>query len=177
MIDKKQLENLERNLIKQAGKYVRVKLSSVAGDAGKLLRFSGTGLPGQTLTNIEMWQHYGFVSRPLAGAEGLAFVRGGTAFLVADDDRRYRVEIENGEVALYSDEGTVVRLGRGKVVQVDGADEINLGGDKASLKRLVTYEDLVGYMAALTLPVNGGTAGPGAPPLLEANATSIVRAK
>ncbi len=173
----KKTADKQQERIQPVGKYVRVKLSSVTGDAGKLLRFSGTGLPGQTFTNIEVWQHYGFVSRPLAGAEGLAFVRGGTAFLVADDDRRYRVAIEDGEVALYSDEGTVVKIGRGKKVQVDGADEINLGGDKDSLKRLVTYEDLVIYMAALTLPINGGTAGPGAPPLLDVNATSIVRAK
>lgn len=101
---------------------VRVVIDSVV--EGAIKRISAKGLVGETLVNREAMEHYGFTSRPLPGAEGIMIREGNHWVLIASDDRRYRVAIENGEVALYDDQGQVVRLERGKTVHIYGCDHL-----------------------------------------------------
>lgn len=104
---------------------------------GVVKRFWATGAAGELFRNREFFQHYGFSSRPLAGAEGLVLASGGRLFLVASDDRRYRVELEEGEVALYTDEGDKIHLQRGRKIvvatggtlEVTAATKVTLSGD------------------------------------------------
>ncbi len=111
---------------------VRTLITSVV--EGAIKRFSGSGRPGESFTSREYFQHYGFTSSPLQGAEGLAVVQGSTIFLVASDDRRYRIELAAGEVALYTDEGDFIHLKRnnllhvssGRKVQVNAATEVEV---------------------------------------------------
>lgn len=95
---------------------IRSILSSVS--EGVVKRFSGAGRSGETFTDRECFQHYGFTSRALAGAEGILLKQGNQIMLIASDDRRYRIKVEHGEVALYSDEGDYVHLKRGNLVEV-----------------------------------------------------------
>jgi len=83
-------------------RFIRSIISSVV--EGVIKRISGAGLIGETITNREYFQHYGFTSRPLDGAEGIFIVQGNNLIAIASDDRRYRIAIENGELALYTDE-------------------------------------------------------------------------
>jgi len=88
----------------------------------KMERVQARLLSGETKDNIELFEPYGWTSRPLAGAEVLAASLGGnrthTVGIIAAD-RRYRLTaLKEGEVALYTDEGTTVVLKRGKVVEV-----------------------------------------------------------
>jgi len=85
---------------------------------GVIKRFSATGRAKETFADREYFQHYGFTSRPLAGAEGIIINKGNHIIMVASDDRRYRIAIESGEVAIYTDEGDHVHLKRGRVVEV-----------------------------------------------------------
>jgi len=85
---------------------------------GMIKRFSASGRTGETFTNREYFQHYGFTSRPLSGAEAIIIQEGNHLIMVASDDRRYRIAIEEGEVALYSSEGDHVHLKQGRVVEV-----------------------------------------------------------
>lgn len=85
---------------------------------GEIKRFSGSGRSGETFADREYFQHYGFTSRPLAGAEGILLKQGNNIILVASDDRRYRLKMAAGEVALYTDEGDCVHLKRGRVVEI-----------------------------------------------------------
>ena len=101
---------------------VRSILASVAEGAVK--RFSGSGRTGEAFAGREYFQHYGFTSRPRAGAEGLVLVQGGTVFLVATDDRRYRLSLEDGEVALYTDEGDMIHLKRGGEILVSSQGKV-----------------------------------------------------
>lgn len=103
---------------------VRVIIKSVW--EGVIKRFSATGRPGEEFTSREYFQHYGYTSRPLPGAEGIVddSVRN-HIILVASDDRRYRVAIEEGEVALYDDQGQVIRLKRGKEVHIYGCNKLS----------------------------------------------------
>ncbi len=101
---------------------------------GEIKRFSGQGRSGERFLNREYFQHYGFTSRPHAGAEGIALIRGNVVYLIASDDRRYRISLEKGEVALHDDQGSVVHLKRGGTilissggtVQVEAAQQVTI---------------------------------------------------
>lgn len=81
---------------------------------------------------IERFQNYGFTSVPLEGAEAaVLFLEGrrdhGIAVVV--DDRRYRLKgLQNGEVAIYTDQGDSIVIKRGGTVEVTAATAIHLGG-------------------------------------------------
>lgn len=94
----------------------------------------------------ERFQHYGFSTHPIPGAEGIIVRIGGTAshgVIIVVDDRRYRLtDLAQGEVALYDDLGQVIHLKRDGIliksemkVRVEAervdviADTVNLGGD------------------------------------------------
>lgn len=103
-------------------------------------------LADETLGEVEHFQGYGLTSNPPVGLEALVAFVGGTrshGVVVAVGDRQYRLRgLEQGEVALYDDQGQVVRLGRDgvliqtdKPVRVEGetvtviADRVDLGGE------------------------------------------------
>lgn len=91
---------------------------------GLIRRFSATGRTGETIENRELVQHYGMVSRPLAGAE-LVILRDGNHYVaIADDDRRYRIALEEGEVALYTDEGDKIHLKRDKTIEIVSGNKL-----------------------------------------------------
>lgn len=78
------------------------------------------GLAGETVAG-ELAQHYGFTSAPLAGAEFIALPIGGNSkhvVVIATEDARYRLKLQDGEVALYSDEGDHVHFKRGRVLEL-----------------------------------------------------------
>lgn len=85
-------------------------------------------LEGETRDGLEHFQHYGFTSVPLAGAEGVALFVGGErdhGLVVAVDDRRYRlVGLEDGEVALYTDQGDKLVFKRGGTVELTAATKV-----------------------------------------------------
>lgn len=85
---------------------------------GAIKRFGATGRSGETFASRESFQHYGFSSSPLPGAEAILIREGNHIVSVAEDDRRYRIAVAGGEVAIYTDEGDHVHLKRGRVVEV-----------------------------------------------------------
>ena len=66
---------------------------------GAIKRVSMKGLAGESISSREAFQHYGFTSRALAGAEGILVRDGNHLVLIAEDDRRYRIALAEGEVA------------------------------------------------------------------------------
>ncbi len=80
--------------------------------------FTGTGRWNETITDREMFQHYGFTSHPLNGAEVLVLHKGNVLISVAEEDQRYRLQIQDGEVALYTDQGDAVYLKRGNIMEL-----------------------------------------------------------
>ena len=85
---------------------------------GLVKLFSCSGRTGETIDAREYMQHYGFTSRPLAGAEIIIINEGNHYIAVASEDRRYRLAIEDGEVALYTDEGDQVHMKRDNTIHV-----------------------------------------------------------
>lgn len=77
---------------------------------------------GELRENFDLFQDYGFTSRPLDGAEAVAVCVGGSrdnGLVIATEDSRYRVAVENGEVCIYTDEGDKVHFKRNNIIQVD----------------------------------------------------------
>ena len=89
---------------------IRAIIKSVV--EGVIKRFSATGIPGQSFDDREYLQHYGYTSRPLEGAEAILVREGNHIVMIASDDRRYRIALEAGEVALYDDLEQKVHLTR-----------------------------------------------------------------
>lgn len=83
-------------------------------------------LAGESKEGVERMQNYGFTSKPFTDAEALCgFVGGnrshGVAFVV--DDRRYRLkDLEDGEVAIYTDEGDKIHFKRGNKLEITSSD-------------------------------------------------------
>ena len=90
--------------------------------ARKMQRIQAKLLGGEQKQSLEWFENYGFTSAPLSGAELLAaFIDGDRShgIVVAVADRRYRIALEDGEVAIYDDLEHKVHLTRDGIV-IDG---------------------------------------------------------
>ncbi len=69
-------------------------------------------LKGELRDGLERMQNYGITSHPLGGDAAVAFLGGNRekGIILAVDDRRYRLTLKAGEVALYDDLGNKVEL-------------------------------------------------------------------
>lgn len=117
------LAPLQRKLAMMAARAV-VRL--VKDDAGRQ-RLQAEILKGEIRDGVERAQNYGFTSHPHPGADAVLISVGGTreqAIAIVVDDRRYRLLLQPGEVALYDDLGNAVKLLRDKV-HVVGQQEIH----------------------------------------------------
>jgi len=74
-------------------------------------------LKGELRDGVERMQNYGFTSHPLGGDVAVAFVGGNReqGIVLVADDRRYRISLEAGEVAIYDDQGNKIELLRDMV--------------------------------------------------------------
>lgn len=88
-------------------------------DATKAQSLQVDLLEGETQDGVERYQDYGFTSVPLPGAEAVAVAVGGLRshmIVIKVEDRRYRLTgMEAGEVALFDDQGQMVKLGRDRI--------------------------------------------------------------
>ena len=102
----------------------RVIISAVR--EGQIKRFDATGLANEQYLDREFLQQYGLTSRPLADSEGLVLGIGNVFYLIASDDRRYRVSLQDGEVAIYTDEGDKIHLKRGRVIEITSGTKVTI---------------------------------------------------
>ena len=68
----------------------------------------------------------------------MAIVQGCMSMLIADDDRRYRIDLADGEVALYTDEGDYIHLKRDGVIAVKAGSRVEIDGGTGSPVGVVT---------------------------------------
>ena len=106
---------------------------------------------------------YGLTSAPKPGAEAVVLHVGGersVPIVLAVSDRRYRITtLEEGEVALYDDQGAYIKLGRTELtVEPAAGQELHLG--EAATKEV----GRVGDEVEVTIPAGSflvAVAGPG----------------
>lgn len=93
---------------------------------GAIKRITLKGGFGETIADREYFQHYGFTSRPLPGAEVVVIREGNHLVAIASDDRRYRIGLEAGEMAIYDDQGVAIHLKRDKHIHIYGAETMTV---------------------------------------------------
>lgn len=90
---------------------------------GSVQTMQGEGLAGESIQGNEIFQHFGFTSRPPAGYQFVAVPVGGKtahAIIIATEHGQYRIKtLKDGETALYDAFGTSVILKEGKVCQIN----------------------------------------------------------
>lgn len=95
---------------------------TLVNDGTKMQTAQAKFLADEVLDNLERFQDYGFTSKPKVGAEALAIFFGGrrsNGAIIKVDDRRFRLKgLEDGEVAIYTDEGDKIVLKRGNTIEV-----------------------------------------------------------
>jgi len=101
---------------------IRGKLTALA--AGLVRLFSGSGRAGEEFSKREFLQHYGFASSPKPGAELIIVVEGNVITCIGSDDRRYRLDLSEGEVVLHDWQGQKVHLKSGKEIEISGCDTL-----------------------------------------------------
>lgn len=145
----------------------RVKSSSAgAGASGRVVVDTLGGAD-----DLRVVQPYGLASRPASGAEAVIVQVGSNsdqAIVIAIDDRRYRIALEGGEVALYDDLGSRVLLKRGGVVEVEATQiKLGAGATRAAARfgdSVVLAADWLVWLEGLALAAGYPTAAPGTPP-------------
>lgn len=95
---------------------------SLVDDSTKLQSLQLQLLKREIRENVERFQQYGYTSKPHPGAEAVVVFVGGNrdhGLCIAVDDRRYRLlGLQDGEVALYTDEGDKIHLKRNREIEV-----------------------------------------------------------
>lgn len=99
------------------------------GDGGQRLQLEM--LADEVLDDIDRHQDYGFASHPQPGATAVTVALGGTrgrSMAIAVADRRYRLALSAGEVAIHDDQGQKVHLTRdGIVIETTKAVTVTAG--------------------------------------------------
>lgn len=149
---------------------------------GVIQRVSASAWGSGDIEDRELIQHYGYTSRPKEGAEVIIIREGGHFIAIGSDDRRYRIALEDGEVALYDDLGQKVQLTREGIVADSpfkvtvNAPEVNLGGSREELLALVDERILTLYNTHTHPGVMVGkdSTAPPAVPLIAAQVCTVV---
>lgn len=101
---------------------------ALINDAAKLQRLQIQLMADEERGDVERFQDYGFTSHPHKGAEAIALSVGGSRshmVVIAVEDRRYRLTgLEEGEVAMYTDEGDKIVLKRGREIEVTAGTRV-----------------------------------------------------
>ena len=90
-------------------------------DSKKLRELRLDVLAGESLEQVEHFQEYGFTSAPHDDAEAILLSLGGDrghSVVIATGDRRYRIPVVKGEVAMFTDEGDKIHLKRGNEIHI-----------------------------------------------------------
>lgn len=116
-------------------------------------------LKGELRDGVERAQDYGFTSHPLPGCDAIIVCGGGSreqAIAVVVDDRRYRLKLEAGEVAMYDDLGNAVKLLRDKV-HVVAVQEVHVEAPTVRVTSTTVIIDADTTTVNSDLTVNGNT--------------------
>lgn len=98
-------------------------------------------LKGELRDGVEHMQNYGFTSHPTGGDVAVVFLAGNReqGIALAVDDRRYRINLQAGEVAIYDDLGNRVELLR-DMVKVTAVQHLEAEAPTTLIRSAVTID-------------------------------------
>jgi len=111
-------------------------------------------LKGELRDGVEHMQNYGFTSHPTGGDVAVAFIGGNReqGIVLVVDDRRYRIPLEAGEVAIYDDQGNKIELLR-DMVKVTAVQHVEV---VAPTIKLVGDLEVIGNITSTGTVFNNG---------------------
>lgn len=113
-------------------------------------------LKDEVRDDVERAQNYGFTSHPHAGCDAVIVCAGGSrerSIAVVVDDRRYRLQMQAGEVALYDDLGNAVKLLR-DMVKIEAVQHLEATAPTTKIVSEVTIEGSLTVNGPSTLSGN-----------------------
>ena len=132
-------------------------------DAPGIQTVQVTGLAGEVLDGVERVQQYGVTSHPHPDADCIILDVGANRahpIVIAADDRRYRLHLAQGEVAIYDDLGQQVHLARSGIV-IDAPQGLTVNGDVTIAGTLTNNGvNLTTHTHPGVQPGSGSTGGP-----------------
>jgi phage gp45-like len=118
---------------------IRGIVTSFTSKKGKIARFSANGRIGETFSDREAFQHFGFASALPKGTEAILLKNGQNVYLIGSDNRKYRLSLGNGETAIYNEIGDSVHLKNNHEIEINAtgtgskvivnASSVFLGGE------------------------------------------------
>ena len=124
-------DRLSRELRRRVQLTIGRAVLTVVNDSTPLQTVQVEALAGEIIDGAERFQMYGITSHPRPGADALVLSVGGIRQhpVILIDDRRHRMkDLEEGEVALYTDNDDQHIL-----LKADGSMELKAGGDTIEL--------------------------------------------
>lgn len=123
------------SLGRRIGLVVSRAVIKLVNDSAKLQGVQIALLDDEARAEVERFQEYGFTSVPHPDAEAVAIAVGGSRshmVVIAVDDRRHRkTGLQEGETAVYTDEGDYVLLKRGRIVEVCAGTKLRVDAPEA----------------------------------------------
>lgn len=149
---KTQLTNMIAAMMRPLRNRVYMMISravvEMARDTEGMQVLKATVLAGEDRDDIERFQNYGFTSVPLKGSEALVLCPAGNRehmIAVAVDNRTLRLKgLEEGEVAIYTDEGDKIHIKRGGTIEVISAAKVHLSAPAVELGAAATESVIKG---------------------------------
>lgn len=86
-------------------------------------------LKGELRNHVERMQNYGFKSFPLDGSDTVVLSVGGQreqCIALIVDDRRYKINLVKGEVAMHTDEGDYIHLKRERNIEISAGTKLTI---------------------------------------------------
>lgn len=119
------------------------------------------GFEGERFDGVELWQQYGFSSRPPVGSEVLLGRPNGLrddAVAFATNARAYRpTDLDEGEAAMYGPTGTACKASTDGTIHVGGNAELLAKGETLKTA-LDTFCTVVGALSTDASPAQNGLA-------------------
>lgn len=160
---------------------IRGIIQSAVASASKLMRITASGRAGETITSREAVQQYGLQSRPKSGSECVMLQHGDVILIVASDDRRYRLALNEGDAVLYSGTDNYVRCKGDGGIEVSSsgpvtvqAGDIRLGSETAAEVRALVDARFVDLF---NTHVHASTGAPPTPVVAATCTTAAVKGK
>ncbi|HON09710.1 MAG TPA: phage baseplate assembly protein [Chitinispirillaceae bacterium] len=98
---------------------IRGIVTKFTSRAGKLATFSATGRTEESFKDRVAMQQFGFASALPKGTEALLLKKGQNVYLIASENRKFRIALEEGEAAIYNDKGDNIVLKKKHTIEVN----------------------------------------------------------